>query len=70
MRLRGRRLGTLDEAGEGKNKPVRVDFASGTGTGTRYERIAGIDGRDYYPDWASGRSAAGWTSSPSRSRPR
>jgi putative CocE/NonD family hydrolase len=29
----------------------QVDFTIGTGTGTRYERIAGIDSRRYYADW-------------------
>jgi uncharacterized protein len=33
----------------------QVDFTTGTGAGTRYERIAGIDSREYYPDW-QGRS--------------
>ncbi len=44
---------------------IQVDFAFGTGTGTRYERIAGIDAREYYPDWAErvGR-LPGWTSEP------
>lgn len=28
-----------------------VDFSIGTGSGTRYERIAGIDSRTYYADW-------------------
>ena len=34
----------------------QVDFTIGTGTDTRYERIAGIDSRDYYADWR-GRTA-------------
>jgi putative CocE/NonD family hydrolase len=34
----------------------QVDFTIGTGTETRYERIAGIDSRDYYRDW-QGRTA-------------
>ena len=33
----------------------QVDFTLGTGTHTRYERIAGIDCRHYYADW-QGRS--------------
>jgi uncharacterized protein len=33
----------------------KVDFAIGTGACTRYERIAGVDSRTYYPDW-QGRS--------------
>ena len=31
----------------------QVDFTIGTGAETRYERIAGIDSRDYYADWQS-----------------
>ncbi|KWV58673.1 hydrolase [Bradyrhizobium macuxiense] len=34
----------------------QVDFTLGTGTQTRYERIAGIDSREYYADW-QGRTA-------------
>jgi putative CocE/NonD family hydrolase len=34
----------------------QVDFTLGTGAGTRYERIAGIDSREYYADW-QGRTA-------------
>ncbi|HXW25454.1 MAG TPA: CocE/NonD family hydrolase [Xanthobacteraceae bacterium] len=30
---------------------AKVDFGFGTGTHTRYERIAAIDARDYYDDW-------------------
>jgi uncharacterized protein len=42
-----------------------VDFSRGTGHNTRYERIAGIDSRDYYADW-QGRSEAmlSYTSAP------
>lgn len=29
----------------------KVDFRHGTGEGTRFERIAGVDSRTYYPDW-------------------
>jgi len=29
----------------------KVDFRHGSGQGTRYERIAGVDSRTYYPDW-------------------
>ncbi len=29
----------------------QVDFTLGTGADTRYERIAGIDSRNYYADW-------------------
>ena len=31
---------------------IAVDFSFGTGSGTRYDRIAGHDAHDYYPDWA------------------
>jgi putative CocE/NonD family hydrolase len=43
----------------------QVDFAIGTGAGTRYERIAGVDSRSYYPDW-QGRAARmlSYTSAP------
>lgn len=30
---------------------VNVDFSFGTGNGTRYDRIAGHDSRDYHTDW-------------------
>jgi len=41
---------------------VKADFTAGSGTQTRYERIAGIDATHYYNDWA-GREAklAGFT---------
>lgn len=35
----------------------RVDFSRGTGSGTRYERIAGINATRYYADW-TGRADA------------
>ncbi|WP_133770568.1 CocE/NonD family hydrolase [Enterovirga rhinocerotis] len=44
---------------------VQVDFSLGTGAGTRYERIAGIDSRDYYPDWTERVARlSGWESGP------
>ena len=44
---------------------IQVDFAFGSGTATRYERIAGIDARDYYSDWTERvRSLPSWTSEP------
>jgi putative CocE/NonD family hydrolase len=49
----GRLANAAPEAGEDK---YHVDFTIGTGTDTRYERIAGIDSRDYYADW-QGRTA-------------
>lgn len=33
------------------------DFSFGTGTGTRYERIAAIDSRDYHTDWQARQQA-------------
>ena len=43
----------------------QVDFTIGTGADTRYERIAGLDSRDYYADW-QGRTAKmlSYTSAP------
>ncbi|MGE6915498.1 CocE/NonD family hydrolase [Achromobacter kerstersii] len=33
------------------HQTYQVDFAIGTGAGTRYERIAAINSTTYYPDW-------------------
>lgn len=43
----------------------QVDFTLGTGAATRYERIAGLDSRNYYGDW-QGRTAKmlSYTSAP------
>jgi uncharacterized protein len=50
--------GVLDRAADAAGSDTyQVDFAFGTGTHTRYERIAAIDNRDYYGDW-HGRDAA------------
>ncbi|WP_439548866.1 CocE/NonD family hydrolase [Falsiroseomonas sp.] len=44
---------------------VRADFAAGTGNGTRYERIAGINSTDYHADWGDRQARLiGWTSAP------
>jgi putative CocE/NonD family hydrolase len=53
------------DAGVPGSESYKVDFGFGTGTHTRYERIAAIDNRDYYGDW-HGRDAAltRYTSSP------
>jgi hypothetical protein len=53
---------TTDPGAPGTDE-TRADFAAGTGHGTRYERIAGINSTTYYPDWAE-RSAnmLSWTS--------
>jgi putative CocE/NonD family hydrolase len=36
----------------GSSDERRADFTAGSGTQTRYERIAGIDATNYYNDWA------------------
>lgn len=36
---------------DGASESFQVDFALGSGTQTRYERIAGIDATAYYADW-------------------
>lgn len=58
----GQLADALPQAGE---DDYQVDFTVGTGSETRYERIAGIDSRDYYRDW-QGRSARrlSYTSAP------
>jgi putative CocE/NonD family hydrolase len=45
------------DAGTAESDNYKVDFAFGTGTHTRYERLAALDNRDYYGDW-HGRDAA------------
>ncbi|HEU0146907.1 MAG TPA: CocE/NonD family hydrolase [Bradyrhizobium sp.] len=40
-----------DAAPPAREDRYAVDFSRGTGHNTRYERIAGIDSRDYYADW-------------------
>jgi len=39
------------EAGAAGSENYQVQFGFGTGSHTRYERIAAIDNRDYYGDW-------------------
>jgi putative CocE/NonD family hydrolase len=46
-----------DEAPAAGSDVFQVDFSRGSGTQTRYERLAAIDVRDYYADW-NGRDAA------------
>jgi len=46
-----------EASGAAASDTHKVDFGFGTGTHTRYERIAAIDNRDYYDDW-QGRDAA------------
>jgi len=36
---------------DGTSESYQVDFAAGSGSQTRYERIAGIDATRYYEDW-------------------
>jgi putative CocE/NonD family hydrolase len=43
--------GALAETGAAGADTYAVDFSIGTGSGTRYERIAGVDSRNYYTDW-------------------
>lgn len=40
-----------DNPGPPQSALYKVDFARGTGQGTRYERIAGINSTAYYADW-------------------
>ena len=39
-------------------REVQADFTAGSGTQTRYERIAGIDATNYYADWTRARAQA------------
>ena len=44
---------------------TRADFAAGSGHGTRYERIAGINSTTYYADWQEREARLiGWSSAP------
>ncbi|MGH7209949.1 MAG: CocE/NonD family hydrolase, partial [Acetobacteraceae bacterium] len=52
-----------DAPGAGESRMV-ADFAAGTGTNTRYERIAGLDTRDYYADWAAHEPPTRFASAP------
>jgi uncharacterized protein len=47
----GARSTLADERAAPGHDSYRVDFSRGTGTHTRYERLAAIDTRDYYTDW-------------------
>lgn len=43
----------------------RADFARGTGTATRYERLSALAVTDYYPDWQEREAAMqSWTTAP------
>ncbi|MBP0444737.1 CocE/NonD family hydrolase [Roseomonas sp. SSH11] len=53
------------EPGEAGSDEMRADFAAGTGNGTRYERIAGINSTVYHADWAEkSANMLSWTSAP------
>jgi uncharacterized protein len=54
--LAGENALSRDGAASGSDT-YKVDFSFGTGTHTRYERLAALDNRDYYTDW-QGRDAA------------
>jgi putative CocE/NonD family hydrolase len=50
---------------DGTSDPCQVDFTLGTGTQTRYERIAGIEATSYYADWTEReRRLLGFTTEP------
>ncbi|NKE48039.1 CocE/NonD family hydrolase [Roseomonas frigidaquae] len=54
-----------DAPGETGQDATRADFAWGSGDGTRYERIAGINSTTYYADWGQRQAGLiGWTSAP------
>jgi putative CocE/NonD family hydrolase len=57
--------GALSDSAATGADGYKVDFGIGTGSNTRYERIAGYDTRNYHVDW-QGRDAAmlNWTSEP------
>ncbi|MBL6458246.1 CocE/NonD family hydrolase [Belnapia sp. T6] len=60
----GHALSPEPPAAAGEDR-VRADFAAGSGSGTRYERIAGINSTIYYADWSERQARlAGWTSTP------
>ncbi|MCR0982777.1 CocE/NonD family hydrolase [Roseomonas populi] len=51
--------------GEAGEDSAQADFAAGSGHGTRYERIAGINSTTYYADWAERQAGLlSWTSEP------
>ncbi len=53
------------EAGAAGADACKTDFAWGSGRGTRYERIAAIDSRDYHADWQEREARLpSWTSAP------
>ncbi|MDP1749454.1 MAG: CocE/NonD family hydrolase [Reyranella sp.] len=50
---------------DGASEALQVDFTLGSGTQTRYERIAGIDATSYYADWTEReRALLSFTTSP------
>ncbi|MGG5890487.1 CocE/NonD family hydrolase [Falsiroseomonas sp. HC035] len=54
-----------DSPGPAGQDATQADFAWGSGDGTRYERIAGINSTTYYADWGQRQARlAGWSSAP------
>lgn len=52
-------------AGDAGHRVVQADFTAGSGTHTRYERLAAIDTTTYYADWSENSARlASWTSAP------
>lgn len=47
----GNEAGLAHAPGQPGLRSYKVEFSLGTGQGTRYERIAGIDSTAYYADW-------------------
>ena len=56
---------TAARPNDGTSDELQVDFTLGSGTQTRYERIAGIDATSYYADWSEReRALLSFTTSP------
>jgi putative CocE/NonD family hydrolase len=54
-----------DAPGPAGQDAAQADFAWGSGQGTRYERIAGINSTTYYADWGQRQARLpGWSSAP------
>ncbi|WP_458094369.1 CocE/NonD family hydrolase [Roseomonas sp. WA12] len=51
--------------GDAGSRIFQVDFTAGSGTNTRYERLAAVDTTTYYADWSvTAARLASWTSAP------
>jgi uncharacterized protein len=60
----GRQLASA-RPNDGTSEPYQADFTVGSGSQTRYERIAGIEATSYYADWTEReRLLPGFTSAP------